>query len=342
MTTYIYQKDSTLMAFEGPEKPQCIGQWTKDQKILDQQREYYGAMKTARESALPVVNYIDVAILIGDKCYSRTLSPQIEFKTEPVALPGWVLEKEYQARDVNVSGGWIPISETIFKGPMYKVNKTREAYRLVRSESEKKHDPNTVKINVKSEKFKQPLPKKPENSAHGYSEGAECESNGHRFEGTVIEGAERCQICGEGREPSESQEENQSEMLDEILVAYRTWLDDPERDMGDYYKFENQTLGKFTITRKRNLEGEDILHDEIASLRAENERLKELAESRDTELDVQIKTKKSLETEVERLRNISETARKFANENDERLRKRCEDLEAEIEYMKKNRRCSIG
>lgn len=97
MTTYIYHKDSTLMAFE------CEQREVKGASGHIIMAENQAAMSTAQESALPVVNYIDVAILIGDKCYSRTLSPQIEFKTEPVALPGWGLENTYQ---LCPSGNW--------------------------------------------------------------------------------------------------------------------------------------------------------------------------------------------------------------------------------------------
>lgn len=80
------------------------------------------------------------------------------------------------------------------------------------------------------------------------------------------------------------------------------------------------------------------LETELASLRAENERLKEeiLSERAFTwELT-------SLRDENDRLKKIVLSDKETHDRAEYSLRKRCEDLEAEIESMKKNRRCSIG
>lgn len=52
--TYLFTKDSTLMAFEGPVKPKMNAKFEPHNKgkLLSWESE----MSTARESALPVVN----------------------------------------------------------------------------------------------------------------------------------------------------------------------------------------------------------------------------------------------------------------------------------------------
>lgn len=120
------------------------------------------------------------------------------------------------------------------------------------------------------------MPEKLENSSNGYTDAMKatlsdcpwikseevkscirCEGTGEtspdnqckRCEGTGIE--EHQDLCEKPVvEPSESQEEDQIDLLSEILVDYKTWLDDPESGMRDYETFQAKQLEKFTITRK--------------------------------------------------------------------------------------------
>lgn len=144
MITYIYHKDSTLWAFEGPEKPTQPRQMSLYGLDEEGRKRVYAIhqelfdenMSTARESALPVVNADQLGFDKHPSGYANIyLGGQygkhpIQIKNEPVALPGWGLE-------IVMSDGWQPT----YADPDNQGCTTPaepEAYRLVRSEPENK------------------------------------------------------------------------------------------------------------------------------------------------------------------------------------------------------------
>jgi hypothetical protein len=132
MITYIYHKDSTLWAFEGPEKP------PKD-SIDTIVIEWKEKMRPLMESSLPVVNEVRTSVHGLNNCLIIDLDGAVEIKpSETLPLPGWGLEKLLQWHPVGCDGKWQNTNEWYFMSVHPPCGK-REAYRLVRSEPEKKH-----------------------------------------------------------------------------------------------------------------------------------------------------------------------------------------------------------
>lgn len=146
------------MAFEGPEEPvksfDACHYISAEHEFKQAHFEWQEAMSTARESALPVVNFEKV---IGHTTSNGSVyiyGRLEELKPgETVALPGWGLEKQYQAL-VQFDDGktWMECRKVYFDRTENR-EIVREAYRLKRSE------PDGIEMNhAVVDEFTKPLP----------------------------------------------------------------------------------------------------------------------------------------------------------------------------------------